>query len=96
MTDAPAPIIDNSIDNGGRRLGIDLRQFSYTGHIPERRASRDRRSRPDRRVSIERRTCADRRTSLTPEKKPAGKAEIIEMRSHKERRGGPDRRLAFG
>ena len=37
-------------DNGGRRLGIDRRQFSYNLHIPERRSGKDRRSGHDRRL----------------------------------------------
>jgi len=37
-------------DNGGRRLGIDRRQFSYTMHIPERRSGKERRSGLDRRL----------------------------------------------
>ena len=37
-------------DNGGRRLGIDRRQFSYTAHIPERRSGKERRSGFDRRL----------------------------------------------
>ena len=37
-------------DNGGRRLGIDRRQFSYYKHIPERRSGKDRRSGNDRRL----------------------------------------------
>jgi hypothetical protein len=37
-------------DNGGRRLGIDRRQFSYDEHIPERRSLKDRRSGIDRRL----------------------------------------------
>jgi len=37
-------------DNGGRRLGIDRRQFSYTMHIPERRSGKERRSGFDRRI----------------------------------------------
>jgi hypothetical protein len=37
-------------DNGGRRLGIDRRQFSYYAHIPERRSVKDRRSENDRRL----------------------------------------------
>ena len=37
-------------DNGGRRLGIERRQFSYNGHIPERRSDKDRRSGNDRRL----------------------------------------------
>ena len=36
-------------DNGGRRSGIDRRQFSYDFHIPERRSGKDRRSDKDRR-----------------------------------------------
>ena len=37
-------------DNGGRRSGSDRRQFSYTGHIPERRSGHNRRSGMDRRI----------------------------------------------
>jgi len=37
-------------DNGGRRLGIERRQFSYTQHIPERRSGKDRRLGNDRRL----------------------------------------------
>lgn len=37
-------------DNGGRRAGIDRRQFSYAIHIPERRSVEDRRSGLDRRL----------------------------------------------
>jgi len=37
-------------DNGGRRLGIERRQFSYTQHISERRSGKDRRSGNDRRL----------------------------------------------
>ena len=36
-------------DNGGRRLGTDRREFSYTSHIPERRSGKERRSGSDRR-----------------------------------------------
>ena len=35
--------------NGDRRAGIERRQFSYTGVIPERRSGRERRSGKDRR-----------------------------------------------
>jgi hypothetical protein len=31
-------------DNGGRRCGIDQRQFSYHAYIPERRGDVNRRS----------------------------------------------------
>ena len=37
-------------DNGGRRLGIDRREFSYTAHISERRSGKKRRSGLDRRI----------------------------------------------
>ena len=37
-------------DNGGRRSGIDRRQFSYAIHIPERRTGEDRRDGADRRL----------------------------------------------
>ena len=37
-------------DNGGVRLGLDRRQFSYDKHIPERRSSKDRRNALDRRL----------------------------------------------
>ena len=48
-------------DNGGRRLNIDRRQFSYTNHIPDRRSSKDRRSSMDRRSVREQRSGQDRR-----------------------------------
>jgi DNA-binding XRE family transcriptional regulator len=37
-------------DNGGERLGLDRRQFSYDRHIPERRSAKDRRNGIDRRL----------------------------------------------
>jgi len=83
-------------DNGGRRSGIDLRQFSYTGHIPERRSGNDRRSDPDRRNVRERRNSEDRRNSLPPGKKSEHETKIIDLRSNNDRRSGKDRRVAFG
>lgn len=44
------------IDNGGRRLGVDRRQFSYTDHIPDKRLGDDRRTGLDRREEIDRRS----------------------------------------
>ena len=38
------------MDNGGRRLGLERRMFSYTEHIPERRLGDERRSGFDRRL----------------------------------------------
>ena len=83
-------------DNGGRRSGLDLRQFSYTGHIPERRSGNDRRSESDRRNDRERRTCEDRRNSLPPGKKSEHETKIIDLRTNNDRRSGKDRRVAFG
>ncbi len=37
------------VDNGGRRLGDERRQFSYTHYLPERRLVEDRRCGLDRR-----------------------------------------------
>ena len=51
-------------DNGGRRSGIDRRQFSYSSCIPERRKQDDRRSGEDRRKGYERRRVTDRRRVL--------------------------------
>jgi hypothetical protein len=36
-------------DNGGRRRGLERRQFNYAGYVPERRSGNDRRSGRDRR-----------------------------------------------
>jgi hypothetical protein len=39
-------------DNGGRRLGLERREFSYDIHLPERRSNAIRRSNVDRRNGI--------------------------------------------
>ena len=36
-------------DNGGRRSGIDRRDFKYSKHIPEQRSDKERRNELDRR-----------------------------------------------
>ena len=51
-------------DNGGRRSGVDRRQFLYTDHIPERRAGEDRRSRLDRRCGEDRRNGNDQTVEM--------------------------------
>ena len=38
--------------NRDRRLSIERRQFSYNGHIPERRSSKEKRSGRDRRRKL--------------------------------------------
>lgn len=40
------------IDNGGRRLGLERRKFSYDIHLPERRSNIIRRSSIDRRNDL--------------------------------------------
>jgi hypothetical protein len=50
-------------DNGGRRLDIDRRQFSYTDHIPDRRSGQERRSAMDRRSGLDQRSGEDRRVA---------------------------------
>ena len=44
-------MISQIMDNGGRRLGFERRQFSYDGYIPERRSHVDRRCGIDRRAN---------------------------------------------
>ena len=39
-------------DNGGRRLGVDRRVYSYSFYVPERRNGNDRRNGSDRRKTI--------------------------------------------
>jgi hypothetical protein len=62
-------------DKGGRRSGIDRRQFSYSEHIPERRSGGDRRR------GKERRSGGDRRKRIEH-------VISVERRSGLERRGG--------
>ena len=72
------------IDNGGRRLGIDRRQFLYTNHIPDRRLDEDRRTGRDRRENSDRRS---------------GKVIVIknrnDLREGNDRRSNQDRRSTF-
>ena len=72
------------IDNGGRRLGIDRRQFLYTNHIPDRRLDEDRRTGRDRRENIDRR---NEKVVIIRNRK-----DLIEG---KDRRSSPDRRSTF-
>jgi hypothetical protein len=53
----------DSIDNGGRRAGIDRRSYSYFHYIPERRSGEDRRSGTDRRYEASKGYEEDRRSS---------------------------------
>jgi hypothetical protein len=51
-------------DKGGRRSGIERRQFHYSVHIPERRCGQDRRSGKDRRNGRDRRKVTDIRIGV--------------------------------
>ncbi len=82
---SPSRVEFNNRDKGGRRLGLERRQFSYDQHIPERRCGEDRRSGLDRRSGKDRRTSEDRRNG-------AERAVAKERRSGKNRRSGIDRR----
>ncbi len=73
------------IDNGGRRLGVDRRQFSYTDYIPDkRRLVDDRRIGLDRRSGLHRRDEIDRRRS-----------KVIILKDRKDLREGKDRRSSI-
>lgn len=78
-------VVFNLKDNGGRRLDIERRKFSYTGHIPERRLVEDRRGGIDRRCEERRSGSGARRSG---EKRPVDP----ELRCGKDRRSGVDRR----
>ena len=77
------------IDNGGRRTGIERRQFSYTNHIPEMRSGGDRRGNGDRRSGLDKRSGKDRRIVQVIE------VESGDNRGRRDRRSGKDRRAAF-
>lgn len=74
MSIASAIVI--SVDNGGRRLGFDRRQFDYTDYSPPRRIKPDRRSGIDRRVDIKRRKKTDFKLS----------ADISDLKKKRDRR----------
>ena len=80
-------------DNGGRRLGIESREFSYTNHVPNRRTQEDRRSGVDRRCGLERRQGTDRRSGEVILKKILRPKN--DLREGIGRRSGIERRLAF-
>ncbi len=72
------------IDNGGRRLGVDRRQFSYTDYIPDKRLGDDRRTGLDRRSVLHRRDEIDRRRD-----------KVIILKDRKDLREGKDRRSSI-
>jgi len=72
------------IDYGGRRSGIERRQFSYTEHIPARRSNKDRRCSLDRRSGLDRRTIED-----------SMKIIKVDGKKNKDRRCFIERRTSF-
>ena len=88
LTDSPTATHE---DNGGRRSGRDLRRFTYSDHIPERRANPERRGGTDRRNGSDRRKGMDRRSGA--DRRRLGKdPRRIELRIGEDRRCGLDRR----
>ena len=81
------------IDTGGRRTGIDRRDFSYTNYLPNRRVEEDRRRSVDRRSGLERRNDSDRRNAKTIFKKIQRPENDLRERTH--RRSGLNRRATF-
>jgi hypothetical protein len=81
------------VDNGGRRLGIDRRQFSYTSHIPNRRLNEDRRIETDRRGVEDRRSGVARRELNGILKKMINPEN--DLRKTKDRRNEFERRAAY-
>jgi len=80
----------NVKDNGGRRIGIDRRNFSYTKHIPNVRTQEDRRRGVDHRSGLERRSGTDRRSGKIISKKIQRPEN--DLREGIDRRSGLDRR----
>ena len=75
------------MDNGGRRLSIDTRQFLPTGQILDRRII------ADRRTGFDRRNDSDRRSGEIVHKKIQRPEN--DLREGIDRRSNPDRRVAF-
>ena len=81
------------IDNGGRRIGVKRREFSYTNHLPNGRSEKDRRSGVDRRSGLERRKDNDRRSGKSIFKKIQRSEN--DLREGIDRRSGLEHRRAF-
>jgi len=81
------------IDTGGRRTGIDRRDFSYTNYLPNRRVEENRRNGLDRRSGLERRNDLDSRSGKTIFKKIQRPEN--DLREGTDRRNGLDRRATF-
>ena len=86
-------IVSELIDNGGRRIGLKRREFSYTNHLPNGRSEKDRRSGVDRRSGLGRRKDKDRRSGKITFKKIQRPEN--DLREGIDRRNGLDRRVVF-
>jgi hypothetical protein len=86
-------IVSELIDNGGRRIGVKRREFSYTNHLPNGRSEKDRRNGVDRRSGLERRKDKDRRSGKIIFKKIQRPEN--DLREGIERRSDLDRRISF-
>ena len=86
-------ITSELIDNGGRRIGVKRREFSYVNHLPNGRSEKDRRSGVDRRTGLERRKDRDRRNGMIIVKKIQRPEN--DLREGIDRRTGLDRRRFF-
>jgi hypothetical protein len=86
-----ARVVFTLTENGGRRSGIDRRQMSYAGHIPERREGKDRRTGQDRRSETDRRSGEERRTYAMHRDDVIARFGL-ERRKRSDRRSGEDRR----
>jgi len=86
-------ITSELIDNGGRRIGVKRREFSYTNHLPNGRSEKDRRSGADRRSGLERRQGTDRRSDEVIFKKIQRPEN--NLREGNDRRSGVERRVVL-
>ena len=86
-------ITSELIDNGGRRIGVKRREFSYTNHLPNGRSEKDRRSGADRRSGLERRQGTDRRSDEVIFKKIQRPEN--DLREGNDRRSGVERRVVL-
>jgi hypothetical protein len=84
-------IVSELIDNGGRRIGLKRREFSYANHLPNGRSEKDRRSGVDRRSGLEKRK--GRRSGKIIFKKIQRPEN--DLREGIDRRNGLDRIVAF-
>jgi hypothetical protein len=86
-----ARVVFNLTEKGGRRSGIDRRQMSYDGHIPERRGGKDRRGGLNRRSETDRRNGEERRTFVMHRDDVIARFGL-DRRKRSDRRSGEERR----